>query len=205
MPAKSESAYQPTAEQQRARYSQRRALGLCTRCARPVALGRSLCAVHLQYAAAQGAKRKEKVRLYKRSIRAIENARKRTQTYRDRRNALRRQRKVTDPAYAMADRLRKRIGRAIRDRAGSGAKKALKTAQYIGCSVPELMAHIQSLFLPGMAWNNRHLWHIDHKRPCAAFDLTDPEQQKQCFHYTNLQPLWEEHNLQKHTRLDWKP
>ena len=33
--------------------------------------------------------------------------------------------------------------------------------------------------------------------PCASFDLTDPEQQRQCFHYTNLQPLWAADNIRK--------
>jgi len=44
----------------------------------------------------------------------------------------------------------------------------------------------------GMTWENRGKggWHIDHVLPYASFDLSDPEQQKICFHYTNLQPLW---------------
>lgn len=36
--------------------------------------------------------------------------------------------------------------------------------------------------------------------PCASFDITDLEQQKQCFRYTNLQPLWAVDNLKKGTR-----
>lgn len=31
-------------------------------------------------------------------------------------------------------------------------------------------------------------WHIDHIKPVRDFDLTDPEQVKKCFHYTNLRP-----------------
>jgi hypothetical protein len=43
-----------------------------------------------------------------------------------------------------------------------------------------------------MNWGNhgKYGWHIDHIKPCASFDLTKPEHQRECFHYTNLQPLW---------------
>ena len=39
--------------------------------------------------------------------------------------------------------------------------------------------------------------YLDHIRPCASFDLTDEAQQRECFHYTNLQPLWATDNMQK--------
>jgi len=81
----------------------------------------------------------------------------------------------------------------------AGKKKSLKTVQYLGCSIAELMEYLQKQWQPGMSWDNHALngWHIDHIRPCASFDLTDIEQQKLCFHYTNLQPLWAEDNLRK--------
>ena len=63
------------------------------------------------------------------------------------------------------------------------------------------MDHLESLFVPGMTWDNQGEWHIDHVIPCAAFDLTDPAQQSECFHYTNLQPLWAVDNLKKAARL----
>ena len=77
--------------------------------------------------------------------------------------------------------------------------KSASTMALIGCTVPELVAHLQSLFQDGMFWqnHNRDGWHIDHIRPCVSFDLSDPEQQRQCFHYTNLQPLWAGDNLRK--------
>jgi len=52
-----------------------------------------------------------------------------------------------------------------------------------------------------MSWANRNMWHIDHIVPCARFDLTDPEQQKACFNWKNLQPLWAMENIKKGERL----
>lgn len=37
----------------------------------------------------------------------------------------------------------------------------------------------------------------DHIKPCVSFDLTREEEQKKCFHYLNLQPLWAKENLSK--------
>ncbi len=75
--------------------------------------------------------------------------------------------------------------------------KSCSVVDLIGCSPNDLVSHIQSQFLPGMTWENRFLWYIDHIRPCASFDIIDPEQQRQCFHYTNLQPLWAKDNFSK--------
>ena len=52
-----------------------------------------------------------------------------------------------------------------------------------------------------MTWANRRKWHIDHIVPCAAFDLTDPEQQSVAFHYTNLRPVWAEENQRKQDKI----
>lgn len=38
--------------------------------------------------------------------------------------------------------------------------------------------------------NYGSVWDIDHIRPIASFNLRDTDQVRQCFHYTNLQPLW---------------
>lgn len=74
---------------------------------------------------------------------------------------------------------------------------AKKTLELLGCTVDELKRHLQIQFRPGMTWDNYGEWHIDHIRPCASFDLTDPEQQRQCFNFKNLQPLWAKDNLSK--------
>ena len=70
-------------------------------------------------------------------------------------------------------------------------------------SVDELKKHIEKQFKPGMNWSNHSVrgFHIDHIIPCASFDLTKEEEQKKCFHYTNLQPLWAEENLSKGAKV----
>jgi hypothetical protein len=97
--------------------------------------------------------------------------------------------------------LRKRVTVALKR---SNAQKTFKTLDLIGCSIPYLKKHLEAQFQPGMTWENygHNTWHIDHIRPCASFDLTDPEQQKQCFHYTNLQPLWAKDNMRKGARTN---
>lgn len=78
------------------------------------------------------------------------------------------------------------------------AGKAAKTFHLVGCSSSELMAHLESQFKPGMTWENYGpVWHVDHIKPCAKFDLTDPEQQRICFCWENLQPLFAAENIAK--------
>jgi hypothetical protein len=97
--------------------------------------------------------------------------------------------------------LSSRIHKAI-TRNGHGARKAASTMELIGCTIAEVRAHLESKFLPGMTWKNcgRNGWHIDHHKPCKRFDLKDPEQQRLCFNFKNLKPLWEADNISKSDR-----
>lgn len=77
--------------------------------------------------------------------------------------------------------------------------------KYLGCSGEELNRHLESLWSPGMTWDNYGLWrsgepmtwHIDHIIPCAAFNFAKEEDIAKCFHYSNLQPLWAIDNFKK--------
>jgi hypothetical protein len=62
---------------------------------------------------------------------------------------------------------------------------------------------MESLFQPGMTWDNRgrNGWHLDHIRPLAAFDLSNPKDIVRACHYTNYQPLWALDNIRKHARI----
>ncbi len=78
-----------------------------------------------------------------------------------------------------------------------GAYKADKTLALLGCTPAQARLHLEAQFSPGMACANRGEWHIDHIRPCASFDLRDEAEQRACFHYSNLQPLWAAENMSK--------
>ena len=112
-----------------------------------------------------------------------------------------RNRRQTDPQYQMGNRLRSRIWHAIQNGTEGKGQKADLTEELIGCTVAECVTHLESKFLPGMTWENTNKWHIDHIIPCASFDLTDEEQQRKCFHHTNLQPLWAEENIRKKDKI----
>jgi hypothetical protein len=74
----------------------------------------------------------------------------------------------------------------------------------LGCSINDCKTHIESKFKLGMTWENygHKTWHIDHIIPYSFFDLSDEEQVKKCFHYTNLQPLWAEENYKKRDKIE---
>lgn len=76
-------------------------------------------------------------------------------------------------------------------------QKKGKTMELTGCSKQELLDYLESKFSEGMTWENYGKWHIDHIRPCVSFNLEDSEEQKKCFHWTNLQPLWAVDNIRK--------
>lgn len=95
-------------------------------------------------------------------------------------------------AYRIKKSLITRLNQVIR-------KKTGHTTEFLGCDIDFFLSYIESKFQEGMTWDNYGLfgWHIDHIRPCASFNLLNEEEQKACFHYTNLQPLWAEENIRK--------
>lgn len=88
---------------------------------------------------------------------------------------------------------RSRIHKVLKGKIKSGHSLDL-----LGCSVDELKVHLEQQFEPGMTWENYGEWQIDHIIPCSYFDLTKEENQRICFNYRNLQPLWaNENNIKK--------
>ncbi len=125
---------------------------------------------------------------------ALERCKEYAQKTKAHRNRKLSERLKSDPSYKVAVYTRTRVLAVLK-----GGRKSAGTEELLGASHETVVAHLASKFQPGMTWENqgKHGWHIDHIRPCSSFDLTDPAQQRACFHYTNLQPMWAKDNLRK--------
>ena len=155
------------------------------------------------YEAEYRGKHKEKLREWgkrwreENKARALEGQRKWRQENRrrcnDTRNEYRKRRLVVDPAYRLLCLTRGRIKSALK-----GLRKPAPTTQLLGAPLPDVLRHIERQFRRGMTWDNwGKVWHVDHIRPLAGFELSDPDQLAQACHFTNLRPLAVKENLSK--------
>jgi hypothetical protein len=103
----------------------------------------------------------------------------------------------TDPHFKLKQQLSHRIYLALKNKV-----KSKRTKDLLGCTIEELWIHLEKSFKPGMTKENYGKWHVDHVKPCASFDLTKPEEQAKCFHYTNLQALWAKENIFKSDKYE---
>jgi hypothetical protein len=114
-----------------------------------------------------------------------------------------RERRNNDISFRIRGTLHSRVVMAVKKK----SKKAFLTMDLIGCTIDQLRIFLEAEFTEGMTWKNYGRpkegpgWEIDHIRPCASFNLEDPEEQRKCFHWTNLQPLWARDNLSKGAKI----
>jgi len=99
---------------------------------------------------------------------------------------------ATDMHFFLKRRLHRRMSAAIK-----AQKVSVRYELDLGCTAAEFKAHIERQFTEGMSWANKAEWQLDHIKPIAAFDLSDPEQFRAACHYTNMQPLWAADNRRK--------
>lgn len=81
--------------------------------------------------------------------------------------------------------------------ARAGAPKSGRTYESLGYSPDVLHAHIEAQFLPGMTWEKRDAWHIDHIKTVARFVAEGCVDPKIINALSNLRPLWKTDNLRR--------
>jgi len=114
-------------------------------------------------------------------------------------NQYRKDKKATDPQFKLKHTLRLRLLDALKR---DNITKNHSALELIGCPIEQCKQHIEQQFRPEMNWSNHgSYWEIDHIIPCDVYNLEDEDQQKQCFHYTNLQPLTISENRSKKNKI----
>lgn len=136
-------------------------------------------------------RRKYRIRILKEKKRWYEKHKEKIIAKNSKRTIERRKR---DLSYRITDALRHRVYLTVKN-----GYKSKTTIELLGCRIDSFKIYLESLFEPGMTWENygRYGWHIDHIMPCAIFDLTNPEHQKRCFHFSNLRPMWASDNMSR--------
>lgn len=112
------------------------------------------------------------------------------------------ERQRTDPQKRIENSISACINQSIR----RGSKARRRTEEILGYSFHELKIHLERQFVPGMSWanygNGDGHWHIDHIVPKAAFKYETPDcpEFRAAWALTNLRPLWDQENRQKHAK-----
>jgi len=107
-------------------------------------------------------------------------------------------RRTVDFEFKISSNLRTRMYVAIKNDQKSGS-----AVRDLGCSVSYLKDWLELSWAKGMSWTNYgRVWHIDHIKPLALFDLTDRKQYLEAANYTNLQPLFALDNIRKGDKYD---
>ncbi len=109
---------------------------------------------------------------------------------------------ICEPESAFIRTMRSRINSAI----VGDAQTENELLELLGCSISDAREYLEAQFSEEMSWENHgkgeNGWHIDHRRPCASFNLENDDEMKMCFHFTNLQPLIGKENLSKQAKFD---
>ena len=96
-----------------------------------------------------------------------------------------------NPSKRITNATRARIWASVKGKADGGAFSRMKFTR------DELIAHLCALFSDGMTMENYGEWHIDHIKPCAAFNMEVESEFNDCWALSNLQPLWAGDNIRK--------
>ena len=106
-----------------------------------------------------------------------------------------REKRKNDINFQMSEILRSKIHKMLHNKETSYIK-------YIGCDIDFLKSWLEFRFDSKMNWTNLGTcWQIDHILPINKFDMTNENDIRICFHWTNLQPLDSYENRQKSNKI----
>jgi len=113
---------------------------------------------------------------------------------------------VKNPKRKLTRTLRKRVGNVLASYRNDikWYKKSL-TKELLGCDIEIFIDWLKYQMKGNMSIKNHgKVWHIDHCIPCASFDCSKEDEQKRCFHWSNLQPMFKINNLKKGCKIQPK-
>ena len=95
-----------------------------------------------------------------------------------------------DPGHRLSGRMSCCIRKRLKSRGLSKGGRHWEKA--VGYTAEQLRARLESLFEPGMTWDNHGDWHVDHVRPVRSFEFEtmDDPGFKACWALDNLAPRW---------------
>lgn len=118
---------------------------------------------------------------------------------RETKRAYRKRRYRVDIQFRLRVLLRARLAQAVKPQLTTRLVMSLD----VGCTLPELRAHLERQFRDGMTWENHGtVWEIDHIYPISKIDLSTEEGQRRATHFSNLQPLLVAENRKKAARVN---
>jgi hypothetical protein len=114
----------------------------------------------------------------------------------EKRNARNKARRQTDPSFRISESLKVRIHEILKEYKD-------ETSNYLlGANKVFLKKWLEYQFESEFSWDNfAAFWQIDHVIPVSFFDITSKDEQKVCFHWTNLRPLHKTKNIKKHAKI----
>ena len=139
----------------------------------------------------QHPKVQKRIKKYRKENNQILREKKRIYTNNKRKNP------ITRLSHNFSTNLRESLKRY--SKRGYVSKNGKHWENLVGYTVQKLKKHLESLFLPGITWDNYGEWHIDHIIPKSFFiysSLNNTEF-KYCWSLNNLQPLWAKDNIRK--------
>lgn len=102
-----------------------------------------------------------------------------------------------DVNFKLARKIREKCSRVVKS-----VRPSEEALRILGCTQQFLKAWLEYNFTPEMNFDNYgKVWHIDHLIPISKFDLTDDNEMRKCFHWTNCQPMLARENQSKNNRV----